>query len=204
MGRFFAFILPLLLSHTLAFAASRPLPKACPPHYVVDLLGVLPADSLQVLNDSLHHYHATSGNRIVVVLTDTLQTSGMGKWPARQLLRKWLPTDSKAVMLLIMHTAPNTRSKVSIAAGKALEAKFPPLFAKHLGTDKVAGSIYDGHSHYYAITRALPYLKGAISGTFSAEKYEFERKGKKWIWFLAAGTLLLLIATLWPTGKKVS
>lgn len=177
------------------------LPEKCPEHFVTDLQGVMPADSLKALDAQLRQYEQRTGNRIMVVVTDTLQANTLGKKPAEQLLRNWHLASERALLLLIVQTAPNTRSKAYIAVGTPFAERFPYLFCKHLCSDRVVGPVYDGHSHFFALSHVLPIIQGVMEGTYSADQYHLYRAGKGWMWIVGAGVLILLLMIILPKTK---
>ncbi|MGM9869298.1 MAG: TPM domain-containing protein [Sodaliphilus sp.] len=182
-------------------AMAAPLPEKCPKHFVTDLQGVMAADSLKALDAQLRQYEQRTGNRIMVVVTDTLQATPLGDKPAERLLRDWHLGSERALLLLIVQTSPDTRSKAYIAVGTPFAERFPYLFCKHLCSDRVVGPVYDGHTHYYALTHTLPLIQGVMEGSYSAEQYHLHRAGKGWMWIVAAGVVILLLMIILPKTK---
>ena len=197
--RIFIFYILALVWCEIAMGAS--LPKQCPDAHVTDLQGVMPADSLRALNTQLRQFEQQTRHRIMVVVTDTVQANRLGEKPAERLLRDWHLDKQRALLLLVVETAPHTRSKAYIAVGEPLAERFPYLFCKHLCSDRVVGPVYDGHTHYYALTHALPLMQGVMQGTYSAEQYHRYRAGKGWIWMVAAGAVMLLLMIILPKTK---
>ncbi|MDO4511595.1 MAG: TPM domain-containing protein [Bacteroidales bacterium] len=186
------------LSWLTASAAVAP-PKGC---FVADRVGALHPDTLRALDDSLRTYHSATGNRIVVAIMDSSMVCGGVEESARQLVKQWGLSRDRAALLLVLKPRTTGRPRAYVAPSEVLKPRFARMFCRHLGSDKVAGPIYDGHTYYHGITNGLPYIKCVMEGRFTAEDYRVERAGRWWPWYIAAGVALLLVAAFFPRRRN--
>ena len=170
------------------FAHASSLPPLCTNQCVVDMVGVMPADTAKLLNDSLMRYYSATNAKILVAVADTSLARPHAEAYAAQILKNWNLNQQKSVLILI------TKTKAD---------EFPTVFCKHLSIDRLEKPVCDnGESYYHGICNMLPYIKGVIAGTYTDADYRKARAGKGWQAYLVAGTLLILIAVFYPKSKK--
>lgn len=169
---------------------------------VSDLIHAINPDSAARLQQELLNYEKTTGNVIAVTVVDSLTMPRHVSVVAENVLRSLHSAPRPTVVIAIQMLGENKRPEVFLLPAGQLAARFPRKFARNLCTDKVRGPIYDGHSVEYAIRNVLPYVKGVMEGTYTAEDYRVARTGKWWPWYICAGIALILVAILFPRRKK--
>lgn len=186
----------------LCSSAMRAADSAFAPRLVNDLVGAFHPDSAARLQQELLNYEKTTGNVIAVTVVDSLTMPRHVSVVAENVLRSLHSAPRPTVVIAIQMLSENKRPEVFLLPSGQLAARFPRKFARNLCTDKVRGPIYDGHSVEYAIRNVLPYVKGVMEGTYTAEDYRVARTGKWWQWYIGAGIALILVAILFPRRKK--
>ena len=167
------------------------------------MVGVMPADTAKLLNDSLMRYYSATNAKILVAVADTSLARLHAEAYAAQILKNWNLNQQKSVLILIAKTRTDEFPIVVMAVSDQLHDQFPRVFCKHLSIDRLEKPVCDnGESYYHGICNMLPYIKGVIAGTYTDADYRKARAGKGWQAYLVAGTLLILIAAFYPKSKK--
>ena len=86
------------------FAHASSLPPLRTNQCVVDMVGVMPADTAKLLNDSLMRYYSATNAKILVAVADTSLTRLHPEAYAAQLLNNWHLIHQKCVLILIAKT----------------------------------------------------------------------------------------------------
>lgn len=186
----------------LCSSAMRAADSAFAPRLVNDLVGAFHPDSAARLQQDLLDYEKTTGNVIAVAVVDSVSMPRHVSVVAEDVFRTIHSAQKPTVVIAIQMLGENKRPEVFLFPSPQLASRFPRKFARNLCTDKVRGPIYDGHSVEYAVRNVLPYVKGVMEGTYTADDYRVARTGKWWPWYIGAGIALILVALLFPHRKK--
>lgn len=185
------------------FAHASSLPPLRTDQCVVDMVGVMPADTAKLLNDSLMRYYSATNAKILVAAADTSLERLHAEAYAAQILKNWNLNHQKSVLILIAKTKADEFPTVVMAVSDQLRDQFPRVFCKHLSIDRLEKPVCDnGESYYHGICNMLPYIQGVIAGTYTDADYRTARAGKGWQAYLVAGALLILFAAFYPESKK--
>lgn len=185
------------------FAHASSLPPLRTDQCVVDMVGVMPADTAKLLNDSLMRYYSATNAKILVAAVDTSLERLHAEAYAAQILKNWNLNHQKTVLILIAKAKSDEFPIVVMAVSDQLRDQFPRVFCKHLSIDRLEKPVCDNsESYYHGICNMLPYIQGVIAGTYTDADYRTARAGKGWQAYLVAGTLLILLAAFYPKSKK--
>lgn len=185
------------------FAHASSLPPLRTNQCVVDMVGVMPADTAKLLNDSLMRYYSATNAKILVAAADTSLERLHAEAYAAQILKNWNLNHQKSVLILITKAKTDEFPIVVMAVSDQLHDQFPRVFCKYLSIDSLEKPVCDnGESYYYGICNMLPYIQGVIAGTYTDADYRTVRAGKGWQAYLVAGVLLILLAAFFPKSKK--
>lgn len=206
MKRLHRILMAMVLCGVMAvanFAHASSLPPLRTDQCVLDMVGVMPADTAKLLNDSLMHYYSATNAKILVAVADTSLERLHAEAYAAQILKNWNLNHQKSVLILIAKAKTDEFPIVVMAVSDQLRDQFPRVFCKHLSIDRLEKPVCDnGESYYHGICNMLPYIQGVIAGTYTDADYRTARAGKGWQAYLVAGALLILLAAFYPKSKK--
>lgn len=183
------------------FAHASSLPPLRSGQCVVDMVGVMPADTAKLLNDTLNSYYRTTGSKILVAVVDTALYRLETEAYAAAIMKNWKLNHQSAVLILVTKGKEEMWPTVAMAVSDQFRDQFPRVFCKHLGIDRFEKPVCDGLSYYRGICNMLPFIQGVIAGTYTDADYRTVRAGKGWQAYLVAGALLILIAAFYPKSK---
>lgn len=206
MNRMHRILMAVVLCGVIAvanFAHASSLPPLRANQCVVDMVGVMPADTAKLLNDSLMRYYSATNAKILVAAADTSLERLHAEAYVAQILKNWNLNHQKSVLILIAKAKSDEFPIVVMAVSDQLRDQFPRVFCKHLSIDRLEKPVCDnGESYYHGICNMLPYIQGVIAGTYTDADYRTARAGKGWQAYLVAGALLILLAAFYPKSKK--
>ena len=190
MKRLHRILMAMVLCGVMAvanFAHASSLPPLRTDQCVVDMVGVMPADTAKLLNDSLMRYYSATNAKILVAVADTSLERLHAEAYAAQILKNWNLNHQKSVLILIAKAKTDEFPIVVMAVSDQLRDQFPRVFCKHLSIDRLEKPVCDnGESYYHGICNMLPYIQGVIAGTYTDADYRTARAGKGWQAYLGA------------------
>jgi uncharacterized protein len=195
------FVVPVLVSAAILFAAETPIPPS-PARWVTDTTNFLPAEALRALDARLSAYEQGTGHQLLVYIGATTGDAPIEDWAVRafqqwKVGRKGL---DDGLVLFIM----SQDHKLRIEVGYGLESVVPDAVASRVINEVIAPRVQAGDPAG-AVTAGVDSLIGTIGEQSPALPPARTRVQAKpvsvgqWIFYGIVGILLLAFAITHPS-----
>jgi uncharacterized protein len=161
--------------------------KPTPPRLVNDFAGVMSADQVQQLENTLVKFEKETSTQVAVVTVTSLDGSDAANY-AFQLGEKWgigQKGKNNGILILVKPKYGNDRGHAYIATGYGLEGAVPDAYANRI-VDKEMIPNFKQNDYFKGIESAVMVIMQLTKGEFTAEAYANKRS-------FSAGPIIVLV-----------
>ena len=163
----------------------------------------LSTQEAQKLEQRLRNFEDSTGNQIVVVVTDDLL--GYQDWEyATEIGQKWgvgQKEKDNGIVFLIKPTGDEGKRKTFIAIGEGLEGAIPDGLTGTIINHDVIPSFQEGE-YYNGVNNGVGVLIALANGEYSAEAYEKKANEMSWVDILLTVIFIPIFILVFIFGRR--